>query len=190
MIFLNYKLNLFKICIIKINFKEAIMLNLLECQKCEDVTLIEPFIITTDQFLQSEYNISVESIKAKQLQKSVEIGTINFLTTLSGALNTNLIFSFEKNLAKTILDNIEFIEYNEDSFEELVFEVVSEFLNLVVGRAMKDLNSEQRLRFSPPIEILGDSKIFCNDSFNICKIDIQTLQGNMTMIFSTQKEKE
>jgi CheY-specific phosphatase CheX len=132
----------------------------------------------------------VESIEAEQLTKTVSIGNINFLTALSGALNTNLIFSFEKSLAKAILDGTEFIEYDEETFEELVFEVVSEFLNLIVGRAMKDMHTEQRLQFSPPIEILGDSKLFCNSSFNICKIDITTKQGSMTMIFSTQKEKE
>ena len=162
------------------------MLNLSECQKCEDVSLIEPFVIKTDHFLQSEYDIKVESIDVKQLQNSVAIGNINFLTTLSGAVNTNLIFSFEKSLAKTILDTIPFIEYDDETFEELLFEVVSEFLNLIVGRAMKDINTDERLRFSPPIEVLGDSKIFCNDDFNICKIDFITKTGNMTMIFSTQ----
>lgn len=165
------------------------MLNLEECNKCEDVHLIEPFVTKTDQFLQSEYNISVESINVQKLTKSIAIGQINFLTTLSNALNTNLIFSFDKPLANAILDNVPFLEYDDETFEEMLYEVASEFLNLVVGRAMKDLGTEKRLRFSPPIEIAGDSKIFCNDNYNICKIEIGTTQGNMTMIFSTQIDK-
>jgi len=165
------------------------MLDLQECQNCEDVSLIKPFVIKTDHFLKSEYNIDIQSIHVEQLKNTVNIGNINFLTNLSGAVNTNLIFSFEKDLAKSILDSIPFVEYTQESFEELMFEVVSEFLNLVVGRAMKDIKTDERLRFSPPIEILGDSKLFCNSDFNICKIDFTTLQGNMTMLFSTQKEK-
>jgi CheY-specific phosphatase CheX len=166
------------------------MLNLEECNKCEDVSLIEPFVVKTNEYLQSEYNISIESIIVQKVTKSTTIGKINFLTTLSNALNTNLIFSFDKTLAKAILDNIPFLEYDDETFEEMIFEVVSEFLNLVVGRAMKDLNTGKRLRFSPPLEITGDSKLFCHDSFNICKIEILTKQGNMTMIFSTQIEQE
>lgn len=165
------------------------MLNLSECQKCEDVALIEPFIIKTDYFLRSEYNIGVQTIDVQQLKKNVTLDKINFLTTLSGAVNTNLIFSFEKSLAKTILDSYQFITYTEESFEELLFEVVAEFLNLIVGRAMKDLPTDERLKFSPPIEIIGDSKMFCNDGYNICKIDITTLQGNMIIIISTEKNK-
>jgi CheY-specific phosphatase CheX len=166
------------------------MLDLEECQNCEDVTLIKPFIVKTDQFLTSEYNISINSIAVTQLTKSVSIGNINFLTSLSGGVNTNLIFSFERSLAKAILDAIDFIEYTDDTFDELLFELVSEFLNLVVGRAMKDLPTTKSLTFSPPLEISGDSRLFCGDDFNICKIDITTEQGNMSMIFSTQIEKD
>lgn len=165
------------------------MLNLDECQKCEDVTLIEPFIIKADHFLRSEYNISVQSIDVEQMKNNVALSNINFLTALSGAVNTNLIFSFEKPLAKTILDSYQYITYTEETFEELLFEVVAEFLNLVVGRAMNDLPTQERLHFSPPIEIVGDSKLFCNNQYNICKIDINTLQGDMTIIVSTQKDK-
>ena len=165
------------------------MLNLDECKKCEDVALIEPFIKKADHFLRSEYNISVQSIDVEQMKNNVALSNINFLTALSGAVNTNLIFSFEKPLAKTILDSYQYITYTEETFEELLFEVVAEFLNLVVGRAMNDLPVQERLRFSPPIEIVGDSKLFCNNQYNICKIDITTLQGDMTIIVSTQKDK-
>lgn len=165
------------------------MLNLSECQKCEDVALIEPFIMKADHFLRSEYNIEVQSIEVQQVKKNIALNNINFLTALSGAVNTNLVFSFEKNLAKTILDSYEFITYTDETFEELLFEVVAEFLNLVVGRAINDLPTQQRLNFSPPIEIVGDSKMFCNNEYNICKIDINTLQSNMTIIVSTQKNK-
>lgn len=163
------------------------MLNLQECQKCEDIKLIEPFIVKTNQFLKSEYNISVQSIDIKQLKSNIEISDINFVTTLSGALNTNLIFSFDRSLSKTILDSIKFLTYTAENLEELLFEVVSEFLNLIVGRAMKDLPSNETLRFSPPIEIVGNSKLFCNNTYNICKTEFFTSKGCMSIIFSTEK---
>ncbi len=158
--------------------------------KCSNKDKLHPFLLTNCELLQKEYNITITDINSYHINESTKINDINFVTTLAGSIQANLIFSFSRDLAKGVLDNFSFIEYDENNFEELLLEVVSEFLNIVVGRAMAHIDSNEILNFSPPIEFTGESKLFHLNSFDICKVDISTHHGILSMIFSTQTNKE
>lgn len=165
------------------------MLEEIDETKCTNGALVKPFIVTNCELLESEYNIKISNISFNSIGESITINDINFITTLNGAMSANLIFSFSKELAKGVLDNFSFIEYDESNFEELLMEVVSEYLNIIVGRAMKYLDSKQSLIFTPPIELSGESKLFHSNDFDICKVDIETNHNNLSIIFSTQSKK-
>lgn len=165
------------------------MLEQIDETKCTNGTVLKPFITTCCELLKSEYKIDVKNTEFNEINESITINDINFITALNGQIAANLIFSFSKDLAKSVLDNFSYIEYDENNFEELILEVVSEFLNIVVGRAMKYLDSKEMLFFSPPIELTGESKLFHGNDFNICKVDIDTADGLLSIIFSTKNKK-
>jgi CheY-specific phosphatase CheX len=164
------------------------MLNFVSCEECRNIEVIKPFVNTAYELLKNDFNISAEDVEVVKLSESVHINNINFITTLTGAIDTNLIFSFDKGLAKNVLDNFPFIEYDDETFDDLILETVSEFLNLVVGRAMKDIDTTTRLRFTTPIALSGDNRYYLGKNFDVCMIKMMAPSGSLVMIFSTKNK--
>lgn len=166
------------------------MLDFVNCEECNNIEVIKPFVETTYGLLKNDFSITADNVEIIRLHESISINNINFISTLTGAVDTNLIFSFDKDLAKNVLDNFPYIEYDDDSFEELLLETVSEFLNLVIGRAMKNITSQHRLRFTTPIALSGDNRYYLGRNFDVCMIKVTAGSGSMIMIFSTKTKKE
>jgi CheY-specific phosphatase CheX len=166
------------------------MLDFVNCERCKNIEVIKPFVETTFKLLKEDFSITPTSVEIIRLEQSVDINNINFISTLTGAVDTNLIFSFDKGLAKNVLDNFPYIEYDDDTFEELILETVSEFLNFVIGRAMKDIKSPGGLRFTTPIALSGDNRYYLGKKFEVCEIKVSASSGSMIMIFATKKDEE
>jgi|GEM_PF-5564773 len=158
------------------------------CGEYEQFEIIKPFIEKSFALFEDEFSMSVNKVECVNIETNTTINNINFVSTLSGGINANLIFSFERELAKEVLKNFAFLEYEEEMEEEMISEVVAEFLNIVIGNAIKDFNLDTRFNFSPPIGLFGEGKIFKNKSSDICKIKFDLNSGSMLIIYTTEKK--
>ncbi len=166
------------------------MIEFKNCEECKNIEVAKPFVLKTYELLKNEFSLDVLDIEIVQIQDSLNLNSINFMSSLSGPVNASLLFSFQKSLAKKLLHQFPYLEYSTDMEDELSIETVSEFLNIVIGNAMADIHSDTRLTFSPPLELSGESKLFNNKNFYVCKIKLTLKEGNMMIIFSTSKQKD
>ncbi len=166
------------------------MLEFKNCEECENIEVAKPFVLKTHELLKNEFSLKILSVEIVQIKESINIHNINFMSTLTGAIDANLLFSFQKDLAKKLLHQFPYLEYHDSIEEEMIIETVGEFLNIVIGNAMGDIHTDTRLSFSPPLGLNGNNKLFNNKNFDVCKIKFTLEEGNMMIIFSTSKKKD
>lgn len=164
------------------------MIDFNNCEECKNIEIAKPFVTKTYELLQNEFALEVTNTEIVTVTEAISINNINFASTLTGAIDANLLFSFQKSLAKKLLHQFPYLEYDEEMEDEMIVETVGEFLNIVIGNAMKDIKSNTRLTFSPPLGLSGESKLFSNKNFFVCKIKLTLKEGSMMIIFSTQKD--
>lgn len=168
--------------------KEGVMLEFDNCEGCKNIEIFKPFVVKSYELLKDELKIEVDTVHIDRLEKSIDINKINFISTLTGDIESNVIFSLDRALAKAILDGFPYIKYSPQEEEEMLFEIVAEFLNIVIGNALKEFNN--KLYFSTPTEISGENKFICRKSFDVCRIRILSKEREMMIIFSTKLQKE
>lgn len=165
------------------------MIKFKNCENCSGIEALKPFVIKTQELFENEFSMEILNYEVLNISKSTEVNNINFVSSLSGALNANLIFSFEKSLAKKLLESFPYVEYTAEMEEEMIIETVAEFLNIVIGNAIKNITSHTSLAFSPPLALSGDSKFFCSKSFDVCKVVLKLKEGDLLIIFSTKVKR-
>lgn len=165
------------------------MIEFKNCIECPNIETAEPYISTTIKLFESEFSMKVNKAEIVAVEQATEVNNINLISHLSGSLTANIVFSFEKSLAKKVLDSFPYLEYDETMEDEMIIETVGEFLNIVIGHAMRNVQAHSSLHFSPPIGLTGDSKIYCGKGMQVCRIKLILDDGEMLIIFSTPKKE-
>ena len=160
------------------------------CNPLIDEKIVEILTKKTCTLFEKEYKIKIDEsmVDIQTLNDSKILYKINLLTMLSGEQDINLTFSFEKTLAKFLLDSFPYISYSQDEEEEMIFEIVGEFLNIVVGRLIAELKAFGINSFSTPTELFGNNKFILNKKIKACVVKLTTKYGAMMIIISMKKD--
>lgn len=164
------------------------MIELNNNQECPNFKIAKPFVQKTIELFESDFAMKVLSTEQIVLETSTNVNNINFISNLTGQIDASLIFSFDKQVAKKLLDSFPYLEYTPDMEDEMIVETVAEFLNIVIGNAMKHLEPVPTLRFSPPIGMTGDTKVYYGKDMQVCKIKLSLEDGEMLIIFCTKNK--
>ena len=160
------------------------------CGAVMDEGVLDSITERTIRLLEQEFSIKTNDVEVfiENLEASKSLYDITLASSISGGVNINLIFSFEKKLSKFILDSFPYVKYEPEDELEMIFETAGEVLNIVIGNAMSDLKKFGSISFSTPMEFFGSKEFILNKKIKACIVRLITKHGSMFIIFSTKKE--
>ncbi len=144
--------------------------------------LIEAVGARAKSYLQEESNISTRNISYDFYNvNNLELNYLTSIMAVEGHLDVLFAFSFDKNIAKKIME-----EYTaelpspNDNPEDYIEETVADLINIVLGNALGEFNiGGEAIRVSPPIVISGAKNIHKNKTAQFLTAELGTDFGKL-----------
>ncbi|SLM28347.1 conserved hypothetical protein [Desulfamplus magnetovallimortis] len=134
-------------------------------------------------FFKDELDIIVDD-REKGIIPMHRLG-LRYLTTvinISGSININVIFSYEKRLIEKIFEiYTEDVEILPEERLEYIEETAGDIINIIVGNSTADFESSSSLTLSPPIMISEAKSIAKSKTSEFFVNHLHTSYGTMTI---------
>ena len=142
---------------------------------------INPIYQATGDVLQKMFSLDVERGEIELRDKFISTKKANISIGINGDLQGTVLFSFSKEIALKMVENMAGREMNE--LNKFVTSAIGELANIISGNAMSNFNKEEKyeLDIVPPQVIIGASQTISTVDEKVLFIPLETELGEFDL---------
>jgi len=149
-------------------------------------SMLEPVIATAKNLLQQKLKCDPEILKSTSPVKAESILLKDFTCSIGikGLISGRFIFSTERSLAESLLENVRIEELSEADFEMYIEDLLAESINIILGNSIRKFpDMEDLIILEPPVSIKMTNAALKYMDFPAWSCGIETVYGSLSVSF-------